>query len=232
MKSAIPRLAGIALLGAMSLVLPATASATITPPCSGSGQAASGNVDLTTATEWHLKTTDEVVGQGSTTIPMKTASVSAYAFGGIAIPIASASGTGATEGSVNSVLVSSYAFLGSRFYVAGVASGDGGSCSGSIVIIIDDVNPVVTVLGGGALAVLVIGLIGILLGTRLTPTIGNRVFVAIIGLLGGIAAALAAGQLGILDPTQPVGLVLPLLGLVAGFGLCGTMRQKDLTPAA
>jgi hypothetical protein len=221
------RVVSVGVLGATFLVFPAIASATITPPCSGSGHAASGDVDLGTATEWHLKSTDTVVGEGSSTTPMKSGAVSAYAFGGIAIPIAGGSGTeGKTEGSVNSVLVSQYAILGSRFYVAGSATGDGGTCTGSIIIVIDDVSPAATVLGGGALAAAAIGLLGILLGTRLSPRMGTRLFVGIIGLLGGIGAALAAAQFGILDPSQPIGLVLPVIGAVAGYALCGTLQSR------
>jgi hypothetical protein len=222
------RVVAVGLLGATFLGFPAIAAAVITPPCSGSGHAASGDVDLGTATEWHLKSTDTVVGEGSSTVPMKSATVSAYAFGGLSIPIAGGSGgEGLTEGSVNGVLVSQYAILGARFYVAGSASGDGGAtCAGSIVIIIDNVSPAATVLGGGALAAAAIGLLGILLGTRLSGRTSTRVFVGIVGLLGGIGAAVAAAQFGILDPTQPIGLVLPVIGAVAGFGLCGTLRSK------
>jgi hypothetical protein len=221
------RVVAVGLLGAAFLGFPAIAAAVITPPCSGSGHAASGDVDLGTATEWHLRSTDTVVGEGSSTAPMKSATVSAYAFGGLSIPIAGGSGgEGRTEGAVNSVLVSQYAILGARFYVAGFASGDGATCTGSIVIIIDDVNPAATVFGGGALAAAAIGLLGILLGTRLSGKTSTRVFVGIIGLLGGIGAAVAAAQFGILDPTQPIGLVLPVIGAVAGFGLCGTLRSK------
>ena len=81
----IRRFAAVGLLGATFLVFPAVAAATITPPCSGTGHAASGDVDLSTATEWHLESTDTVVGEGSSTVSMTSASVSAYAFGGISI---------------------------------------------------------------------------------------------------------------------------------------------------
>jgi hypothetical protein len=221
------RLAALGLLGALFLAFPAVTSATITPPCSGTGHGTSGDVDLTTATEWHLHASDIVGGDGASTVPMKSATVSAYAFGGLSIPIAGGpGGDPKSEGSVNGLLVSQYAILGSRFYVAGVATGDSGTCSGSILIIIDDVTPVVTVFGGGALAAAAIGLLGILLGTRLSGKTSTRIYVGIIGLLGGIGAAIAAGQFGLLDPSQPVGLALPVIGAVAGFALCGALRPK------
>jgi hypothetical protein len=221
------RLAALGFLGALFLAFPLTTSATITPPCSGTGHSSSGDVDLTTATEWHLHASDLVGGEGSSTVPMKSAAVSAYAFGGLSIPIAGGPGGEAkSEGSVTGLLVSQYAILGSRFYVAGSATSDSVTCTGSIVVIIDDVNPVVTVFGGGALAAAAIGLLGILLGTRLSGNASTRIFVGIIGLLGGIGAAIAAGQFGLLDPSQPAGLVLPVIGAVAGFGLCGALRRK------
>jgi hypothetical protein len=226
------RLAWIGLLAVLALAFPVVASATITPPCQGNGTSTSGNVDLTTATEWHLKSTDTAGGSGSSTVAMKSANVAAYAFGGLGIPIAAGTGNGETSGSVDGLSVKTYAILGARFYVAGSASGDGASCSGSIVIILDDVNPVFTVFGGGGLILFVIGLIGLLLLARSGEGCFLMGIAIVLGLLGGAGLAVALGQFGALDATSPVGLVFPIVGAVAGAATCGRMGPRVVVPPA
>jgi hypothetical protein len=225
------RLASIGLLAILSLAFPVVASATITPPCQGTGTSTSGNVDLTTAFEWHLKSTDTAGGNGSSTVPMKSANVTAYAFGGLGIPIAAGTGSGETSGSVDGVSVKTYAVLGSRFYVAGSASGDGASCSGNIIIVFDDVNPVLTAFGGGGLILFLLCLIGIVLLARSRGGAGLVALAIVLGLLGGAGLAVALGQFGALDATSPVGLAFPLVGAVAGAVTCGRMGPRVMTPA-
>jgi hypothetical protein len=227
MQHLVRRLAALALFGALALAFPAIAAATISPPCSGTGHSTSGDVDLTTATEWHMESTDTAGGDGTSTAPMKAAVVRAYAFGGLSIPVAQGtSDTGETAGSVSGLSVDTYAVLGARFYVAGSASGDAGSCSGSIVIILDDVNPLLTVFGGGGLLLFLIGLIAILLLARSSGGCFLQVVAILLGLLGGAGLAIALGQFGILDATQPVGLALPAVGAVAGLGTCGRFHRS------
>lgn len=215
------RLGAGAALVAMLLAFPATTSATITGGCTGEGHAtSSGTVDLTTETEWHVKKDD--VGGGSGQGPSaKSASVGAYALG-MAIPIASGtSEDGETSGSVDGVSVSTFALLGARFMVHG--SADNG-CSGVIEIIIDDVNPLFTALGGGGLLLAVLGLLVVLSFLRGGGGAGKRLIGGIFGLLGGIGAALAAEQFGLIDPTEPLGLFIAIGAAVLGFlttGLVG-----------
>jgi hypothetical protein len=224
------RLASIGLLAVLALAFPVVASATITPPCQGTGTSTSGNVDLTTAFEWHLKSTDTAGGSGSSTVPMKSANVTAYAFGGLGIPIAGGTGKGETSGSVDGVSVKTYAVLGSRFYVAGSASGDGASCSGNIIIVIDDVNPVLTAFGGGALLLFLLCLIGVLLLARSSGGAFLTVISVILGILGGAGLAVTLGQFGALDATSPIGLAFPLVGAVVGAATCGRMGPRVVVP--
>ena len=186
--------------GTLLLLLTSPVLATIEPPCSGTGTSTSGGeIDLTTATEWHLLSTDIAGGHGESTVEMKAGSVAAHALG-LSLPIASDSGDGDTAGSVQGVSVAPFAVLGQRFLVSGSASGDSGSCSGEITIILDDVNPLTTVLGGGGVLVGVVGAAAIVLGARSGGGLGSRLLATVFGALGGAGLGLAGEQFGILDP--------------------------------
>ncbi len=217
--------AGVA-AGTLVLLMASPALATIDPPCSGTGTSTSGgDIDLTTATEWHLKSTDSAGGHGQSTTEMKTGSVSAYALG-MGIPIASGEGDGDTAGSVDAVAVAPFAILGQRFLVAGSASGDGGSCSGSITIILDDVNPLLTVLGGGGILLGLIGLLALYLGARSGGGFVARVLAIVFGALGGAGIGVALEQFGILDPRTLVGLGFVIVGAILGLVMTGRLGSK------
>ena len=219
------RLATVAALAAL-LAFPGTAGATISGGCTGTGSATSGSVDLTTATEWHVKKDDVGGGSGQSPSKVKSASVGAAALG-LTIPIASGtSEDGETEGSVSGLSVSMFAALGARFVVSG--SADNG-CSGEITIIIDDVNPLLTLLGGGGLVLLVLALIVVLMMTRGGRGVGRRLVDALFGLVGGIGGALMLEQLGILDPTEFIGLILAIAFAIIGFLTCGILGAGSST---
>ena len=224
--SVLRRIAAGLAAGSMVLLLAVPAAATIDPPCSGTGTSTSGgDIDLTTATEWHLLSTDVAGGHGQSTVEMKSGSVAAHALG-LSLPIASGSGDGDTQGSVEGVSVSAFAILGQRFLVSCSASGDSGSCAGEIEIILDDVNPLMTVLGGGGLVLAVIGLVAIVMGARSGGGLGARIVAAILGGLGGAGLGVALEQFAILDPTSFMGLVIAVVGLVLGLVLAGRMSAR------
>lgn len=228
MSSGIRRFVATAALMALLLAFPASAGATITGGCAATGTATSGGVDLTTATEWHLRSTDIAGGSGQGPTA-KSASVAAYALG-IAIPIASGtSEDGETSGSVEGVSVSFLAILGARFTVAG--SADNG-CAGEIEIIIDDVNPLFTALGGGGALLAVIGFLVVLALMRGDGGTSRRIVGGLFGLLGGIGAALALEQFGAIDATEPIGLFVAIGAAVLGLLLPGLLGGGDKpTPA-
>jgi len=216
----------------LALVYPVVASATITGPCTATGTTSSNSTsDLTTDTEWHMLSTDTAGGSGESTVAMKHAVVRAYAFGGLSLPIAEGDGDGDTSGSVDGLSVQTYAILGARFYVAGEASGDSGSCSGSIVIVLDDVNPILTVFGGGGLLLFVVCLIAIGLLARSSGGCFLLGVAVLFGLLGGAGLAIALGQFGLVDATSPVGLAFPIVGGVVGAGTCGRFHPTPPSPA-
>jgi hypothetical protein len=207
------------------LALPAAAGATVTGGCQVQGTATSGSVDLTTAATWHLRSTDIAGGSGTAPSEQTAASVSAYALG-LALPVASGSGDGDTQGSVSGIAVSAYAALGRRFVVAGSSD----SCSGQVEIILDDVNPLLTVLGGGGLAAAIIGLLLVLASSRMSGA-GGKILGLLGGALGGLGLALALEQFGVLDPRAFLGLGVLIVAAVVGLLISGRLAREPATPA-
>jgi hypothetical protein len=145
---------------------------------------------------------------------MTSATISAYALG-IAIPIVNGSGKGDTTGSIDGVSLDTFSKLGKIFVVAGHATGDG-TCDGQVLIIIDDVDAMFTVLGGGGLLIFILSLGAMLLTGRAGGCLSKLIAL----VFGGIAAtglALSLEQFEIISPTSPVGLVIVLIGAILGF---------------
>jgi hypothetical protein len=216
-------------LGAAIVVLllafPGAVGATITGGCTGEGHSTSSSADLTTDTIWHLQRDDVAGGSGTSAAVMHSASVSAYGLG-LGMPIAGGtSEAGETSGSVDGIQVSTYAVLGRQFVVAGSASGDA-QCAGQIEIVIDDVQAVFTVLGGGGIILGIIGLLGMLLFARGERGFANRLVSAFLGALAGVGLGLAAEQFDLLDPTKPIGLFLVLGLAVVGFLTAGMLGRS------
>lgn len=219
------RFGAFALACAVLLGIPATAAATIRGGCEGTGSSSIGGpIDLTTATVWHLQSTETAGGSGTAPTEQKAASVSAYGLG-LALPIAAGSGDGDTVGSVEGVSVATYATLGRRFVVAGSSD----TCSGEIEIIIDDVNPLLTVLGGGGLALAILGFLLVVLSARMGSGCATSLMSMIFGGLGGLGLALFLEQMGVLDPRTYLGLGIAALGVVLGFILGGRFGSRPMT---
>jgi len=223
------RLAGAGALVALALVFPTSATATITGGCTGEGHSTSSSVNLTTDTIWHLQRDDVAGGSGTSPGAMHSANVSAYGLG-LGLPIAGGtSEQGETSGSLDGISVSTYAVLGRTFVVAGSASGDA-QCTGQIEIVIDDVQAIFTVFGGGGIILGVLALLGMLLATRGERRLTGRIVSAFLGALAGIGLGLSAEQFGLLDPTQPIGLFLVVGLVVLGFLTAGLFGRRGPTP--
>jgi hypothetical protein len=229
--SVVRRFVVLGLAIAFALALPAAAAAVMTKgTCQATGTAASsGSVDLTTATEWHMKSTDVAGGNGTAAAKQTSAEVAAYWLG-IGLTITSGSGDGDTAGSVSGVQVSTYAILGARFTVAGSSVGEDGGCAGHVTIVLDDVNPLLTVFGGGGVLLAVVGALVLLWALRAPASCLSRVLAGLFGLLGGAGLGLALEQFGILDPTTYLGLGVAVVGLLLGLALPGRMAP-EIAPA-
>jgi hypothetical protein len=232
MSVIVRRLLVLGLALAAALALPGASWATVRGGCLVTGSAtSSGSIDLTSETEWHMKSTDVAGGSGTAPSPQTSSTVAAYALG-IAIPIAAGSGDGSTEGSVEGLSVELYSILGARFVVAGESAGEGGSCEGEVTIILDDVDPLFTVLGGGGLLVALLGVLVLLWAARSPASCAGRFLAGLFGGLGGLGIALAMEQFGYLDPTQPFGLAIAIGAALIGFMLNGRFASAPVPPPA
>jgi hypothetical protein len=223
------RIAALAGVVAVLFLLPGIASATITGPCHATGTSTSGTADFATDNVWHLKSTDTAGGSGQSDVKMTSASVVAYALG-IPIPIASGSGNGDTSGSVSGVSVATYAILAHRFVVHGEAHGEA-NCSGDIEVIIDDVNPLLTILGGGGALAAIVGLVLVVLFARSSGGCLLQLLAALFGGLGGAGLGLALEQFDVLDPQTLIGLAIAIVCALLGFALCGRLAPSPAVAA-
>jgi len=223
------RLLAAGVIGSMLLCIPASAVATVTGGCSATGTASgSAGSDITNDAEWDLKSTDVVGGQGTAPSLMTSATLYAYALG-LKVPVASGSGKGDTSGSVDSISLDTFSKLGKIFVVAGSATGPAGSCDGQILIVLDDVDALFTVLGGGGILLAVIFL-GAMLMTIGRPGCASKVLGGLCGGFGLASAAIAMSQFNVISPTSPIGAAIALIGLVLGFVLAGSRAAKPPAP--
>jgi hypothetical protein len=228
MKRGITRLIGIVGLAAVaSAFWVGVAAATVSGGCTVTGTSTSGTVDLTTAAEWHLQRSDVAGGNGTAPTEQTAASVSVHTLG-LALPIASGEGDGDTAGSVSGVSVEPFALVAKRWTV----SGSSDSCSGTVLVIIDDVEPYMTATGGGGILAALIGG-GLMLATSRGSGVGSKILGALFGGIAGLGLAVALEQYGVVDPTTFVGLGIVGIGLVVGFlvGGHGTPEVVETPPA-
>jgi len=143
-----------------------------------------------------------------------------YAFG-VPIPILSATGNDKT-GSSGPYEVSSYSWATRIVPV----SGSSDSCSGSLTVYIDDVSPLATVAGAGGAALGVLAALVAIRGAFSSGRAGSRVVGAIAGLLAGIGIGLVAMEAGLIDPRDPLGLAMPVAGLIIGGLLAGVLGKR------
>jgi hypothetical protein len=213
----------VCLLASLGLlaVTPLAASAAVTGGCTVQGLGSkSGAIDLTTQAEWHVRPDEVLSGSGNAPSDQTSVQISAYALG-VAIPIINASGKG-RAGTGGPYAVADYSWMARTISVVGASD----TCTGNVVVIIDDVNPVLTASGGGALALALLGLL-MLLGTAFGSGGGGaRIGGAIIGLVAGVGLGLGLQQMGTLDPRSLVGLAVPIGGLLLGTVAPGSFRRR------
>jgi hypothetical protein len=191
-------LLGLAVAG-MAVALPSAVAADVGGGCTLSATSTSGGpIDLTAASVWHVKSTDRLSGSGTAPSAQYHADVDALLLG-LAIPIATgAQDGGAMHADSTEYAVSDFAVLGRVFQIAGDSTGAHQGCSGSVQVVIDDVNPLLTALGGGGAAGAVVGLLGLVWAVR-RPTSSWRTLLALpfTGLIG------AGGSLVLQQTSDP-----------------------------
>jgi hypothetical protein len=203
------------------------ALAVITGGCTADGSGSrSGSIDLTTATEWRLRSDDVVNATGRAPREQTAAQASAYAFfAPMSLVVTAGKGP---EGRAGPFAVSNYAWIARVFVVAGSSD----SCSGSIRIVIEDVNQFATLVGGGGLVLFLVGALGVT-ASALGRGLGPRLFGGGLGgLVAGFGLALLLPQLGLIDPRDPIGLALLALGVLIGTLAASIGGRRPSTRAA
>ena len=215
------------LAAVLLILIPITASATVSGGCTVSGKASiSGTTDLTAVDLWHLRSDDVV--NGSAKYPTQTfVHVYALLFG-IPVPIYNSSGKD-TQGSAGPFNVSDY----SRYTRVFAAGGASDTCTGAVLIVIDDQNPFTNVAGLVGLILVAVGLVGLLLLLFAGSGSGGcaaTFFGALAGLLLGVGAAAVAAEAGVLDPRNIAGLVVIGVAVIVGV-LIPTVRGRMASSA-
>ena len=190
------RRAAIALFAVAALLaaLPSSAAATVRGGCTATGTSTSGGViDLTTNAVWHVRSTDSITLAGTAPTPQTDATVRASAFG-FAIPLGGGTADPSTSAESDTFEVAFLAVLGRVFLISGEASGPAGGCDGEVQLVIDDVNPLGTVLGGGGLAGVLIGLVGLAWAVRDPVSLVRRTIAVISLVLLGLGGSLVLQQ--------------------------------------
>jgi hypothetical protein len=183
-----------------------------------------GQVDLTTVTDWHVVNQDVVRGHGNApggrTLAGATVQLELF---GIPYTILSNSKT-ATTGSAGPYSVSDYSWFARVWGATGSAGG--GTCTGSIKITVTNVPVLGTVAGGGGLAAGLLGLIVVVVTLFSKGVAGARWGGALAGLVSATGFGLLLQQTGTLDPTSLADLVIPAIGLLAGALLPGALARS------
>jgi hypothetical protein len=204
------------LAAAVLILTPLTAAATVSGGCTVSGTASiSGVTDLTTHDTWHLKTDDSV--SGDATYPTQThVDIFAYIFG-LPIPVYSSSGKD-KHGSAGPFKVSDY----SRYTRVFAAGGASDTCTGAVLIIVDDQGAFTNAAGLGGIVLTAIGLLGLvalMFMGKGAGGCGGMFLGALLGAALGVGAALLAAETGLVDPRNIAGLVVAGVGVIVGISV-------------
>jgi hypothetical protein len=196
-------------------------AAGVTGGCTAQATASkSGSIDITTKSEWHVRSDDAVSGSGVAPTNQTFVKVFVYAFG-VPLPIISSTGNDKT-GSSGPYDVSSFSWASRIIPV----SGSSDSCSGSLTVYVDDVSPLATVAGAGGAILGALAALVAIRGAFSSGRAGSRIVGAIAGLLAGIGIGLVTMEAGLVDPRDPLGLAMPVAGLVIGALLAGVLRRR------
>jgi hypothetical protein len=172
---------GLVILWGVALLLPAAAAATIEGNCLVTGTSTTGGtVDLTSATVWHVSSKDKIKLDASAA-SAQTAGSAAFNALGFAIPLASGRSDGQTEYHSDYVDVATLAILARNLVLSGSSNGAVEGCSGRVTLVIDDVNPLLTVAGVAGLAATILGVAAGAASLR-RPESGRRRLLGVIGI--------------------------------------------------
>lgn len=225
MRVPVACLAGLALL---VVAASGASAATAATPCSIQAVGTvSGPADLSRSGEWHVRRDEAVTVRVLTPQPQTHLDATVAVFGlSAAMPRTELPRyTTYLQGPDQ---VSTW----SRFSRALAVSVRTDACHSSLVAVVDDQNPVLTVAGGVGVAVGALALIGLVLLARGRRRAVRTVAGGLLGFMAGVAVSLFLQQLLWLDPRSYPTLVPPILGLLLGVATPGLLRPVPWGPAS
>jgi hypothetical protein len=187
-------------------------------------------VDLATLSTWHLRSTDRptVVVSGPFQILSATPPVRSYWLAALGVKREIDPGAG-PPGTVANIDLSTERLLGPRFDLSESILGpaDSDQCSWFPPVVLDDVNPLFTVFGGGALVIALLAALAVLGSIRVRSRWKLRFALGVIAAVGVIAGWSALEQFGIVPwRDHGPGLYLVPVGFLAGFVLVGLCARS------
>ena len=221
----------VACLAGLVLVIVAASgasAATVATPCSIQAVGTvSGPADLSRSGEWHLRRDEAVTVRVLTPRPQTHLDATVAVFG-LAAALPRTELPRYTTYLQGPEQVSTWSRL-SRALAVSVRTD---TCYSSVVAVVDDQNPVVTLAGGIGVAVGAIALIGLLLLARGSRGAARNVVGGLLGFMAGVGVSLFLQQLLWLDPRSYVTLLPPILGLFLGVAVPGLLRPVPRSPAS
>ena len=232
------RLPIVALIaGAMFVIAPAATLADTYGPCEVSASVGGSTTDIAAMTTWQISSTDrpilrmvapfeiQPVSEFGSTQPRRY-----YWLAGLGVQAVKGD-AGSVPGTTGALDFGLERLLGARFNlnwgINGPESGD--QCSWSSVVTLADVNPLLTVFGGGALLLALVALLAIVGSTRVKGRWWLRIGLGVLGAIGGFAAESSLEQFAVVPWKSGflLGIGLALIGLVAGLTLLGLAHRAN-----
>lgn len=227
--------------GSSLLAFPGATAADMFGPCQASATIGGAGSDLTALTTWHARSTDRPVLAISAPFKIQPQS---DAYGGgpprryywlMGLGVVAEKGVGGSSPGTTAPLdFGPERLLGARFNVnwsiAGPGSGD--QCTWSAVVVLDDVDPLLTVFGGGALLLALVALVAIVRSTRVRGRWWLRIGLGVLGAVGGIGAESALEQFAVIPWKSGfvLSISLTVIGLMAGLLFVGLANRSKPAP--
>lgn len=222
------RLSGAAFFVLITLLAaPVSTQANVQGGCTATATASSsGTIDVASASTWHVKDADVVNGQATAPTRQTSARLAVMLFG-IGLPLLDKTGNGAS-GAAGPYRIADYDHYTRVLAVNGTSS----TCDGNVLLVVDDVAPLSTWAGILGIIAAVLGIIGLVATMFQFPSGSARVVGMIVGLVAGVGLGLFLQQVGILNPADVLGLLIPAGGALVGLILPGiAYRGRIVLPA-
>jgi hypothetical protein len=235
----------LSILGVMAgtwlLTFPGATVADTYGPCQASATIGGASTDITALSTWHTRSTDQPVL--AIVAPFKIRPQSDpysngpprryYWLAGLGVDAEKGVG-GSSPGTTAPLDFAPERLLGARFNLNSSIDGPdaGDQCSWSAAVVLDDVNALLTIFGGGALLLALIALVAIVGSARVRGRWWLRIGLGVLGAVGGIAAESALEQFAVIPWKSGfvLGIGLAVIGLVAGLLLVGLANRSKPAP--